>query len=414
MKIPFSNYKGGVKQIETNFKLPMMKELFETTFSQFSDLHFINEKLKKENITSIVTAAGTQFNFGVRNRRFAGGNNLPSGRYFTICSENDFNDFGALRDEMFAYYNGDSGISPMIFDPLVDTWLSNYLISQGFISEEDSKYPYYLFIYEFAKETDKNKNLESEFVEKIIGSKAFVTYGIRETILDIDKVIDLRLPETQDWFLKTFVALELENESIASKKTGMYFLPKKQISSFEELLPSIISLETGGGDIFGQAIGTWLRCNGANGLIFPSARSTCENNIEDGVITSCKGWILVLYKDAPLPEENNLFGNKVTWSDPDHNHIKVKYISGGNKKGSMSIRGAKEWNLLNFDIEKQIAFGKLEVSPISELIGSKNFQISRMVNRILDSQSGANALWFQDFNTADFIQWHEEQWKGNT
>jgi hypothetical protein len=130
--------------------------------------------LKKGNISRLGICSGTQFNFGVRNRRFAGGSNLPSGRYFSICPENDFNDFGTLRDEMFAYYSGDSGISPMIFDPQVDAWLTDYLISQDFFTKEDSKYPYYLFIYVFAKETVKRFGYRLMY---------FIASSLRRTLL---------------------------------------------------------------------------------------------------------------------------------------------------------------------------------------------------------------------------------------
>lgn len=407
MDIPFSNYKGGLKQLNTDFKFPFMRDVFDTIFSKFNDLHDMYEKLKKEGINTIVTAAGTEFNFGKRNRRFAGGGDLPSNRYFTICSEDDFNDFGTLRDEMYAYYSGASGIIPEIFDPKVDTWLTDYLLSEKFFTEEDARYPYYFCTCLLETETDRNKKLLHDYKDLLTTTKSAITYGIRQISADIDKIIDLRLPDTQDWFFKTFVNLELENTEAAAKKSGIHYLGKGTVNGFEELLPSIMSLEIGGGDIFGQAVGAWLRSNGANGLIFPSARSTCENKVHNGTVTDYKGWILVLYKDAPPPEEKNLFGNKATWKDRDHDHIKVKHIASGEERGSISIRGAKEWSLLNFDLEKQIAKGK-QIPQAARMIGSVNFEITQAVNYILDNQAKENQLWFHDTDTVDFIRWCEE------
>jgi hypothetical protein len=172
----------------------------------------------------------------------------------------------------------------------------------------------------------------------------------------------------------------------------------------------IVSLEIGGAMILSQAIGQWLRRNGANGLIFPSARSNTFCRVNDGQHTEWGGWNLVVYAGAEPPVEENLFGRMSVWRDKDHNHIHVDYTADGADRGSFSIRGAREFNLLQFDLNKQLACG-IRKHPVGDLLGVTNWRLSQSVNEMLDLESKEQTLWYQDIDYTRFVTWLEQRWR---
>ena len=319
-EIPFKAFHGPVKQIETNFKFPAMRVLYETCFSAFNKLDAQYADLKAQGINNILTASGAEFNFGYRPRRFSGGPGLPSGRYFSVCDSarfhhnETFHDNGTLRDEITAYYSSQSGIVPAIFDPHLEPDILDVLRSQG-VSEDDLKYPLYLIDFSLERETDDNIAVRSGDINLKKGDRSAFTYGIRQYLLKLEKVIDLRYPDTQDWFFRTFVALELENEAAAAEETKLHFLGKKPLTSFAELLKVLVGLEVGGGKVLTQAIGHWLRAHGADGLVFPSARSNAHVQVQDGRPIQYSGWNLVVYQGATDVVQTRLFGRMSTWKD---------------------------------------------------------------------------------------------------
>lgn len=411
-EIPFSTFSGNLKQLETEFREPIMRALFETCFSKFSDLDADYARLKQDGINYLVTAAGSEYNFGFRPRRFAGGPGLPPSRYFVVCDADSYNDRGTLRDELTAYYQGASGIRPMIFDPLADPFVLEQLLETGSVTEESLQYPLYYVVFRLERRTDRNAHLAQGSHALAPGEAIGVTYGVRQYSARIDRVVDLRDPDTQDWFVKTFVDLELENAEAAERETGVTHIPRKPpLESFERMLPVITSLQTGGGASFGQAVGHWLRRHGANGLIFPSARSNVFCRVRNGVPSEWGGWNMVVYAGAAEPEPRNLFGQMNTWRDPDHDHIRVHYVDQGDARGTMSVRGLREFNLVDFDFDKRIACGAAETNVLLEVTGVRNAQMSSFTNAVLDAEERANHLWFNDVDYVSFVEWLESRWR---
>jgi hypothetical protein len=409
--IPFTEFHGRIKQLETAFNFPVMREFFEPSFSAFNDLDEHYAALKRQGIHRVVTAAGVEFNFGYRPRRFSGGPGLPPGSYFSLCDDDTFNDHGTLRDEITAYYSGLSGNTVTVFDPTIEKYVLDHLEHMAGMSAEDLAYPLYYFKYRIERRTTRNAALFERENPFTIGQHAGITYGVRQFAGEVDRIIDLRNPETQQWFLETFVALELENEGRAADEARIIFPKKEPIASFGELLKVIVSLETGGGMIFGQAVGHWLRQHGARGLIFPSARSNAFNKARNGVPVEWGGWNFVDYADAEPPVPVNLFGGMGTWRDRDHDHIHVDYTADGPNQGSFSIRGAREFNLLDFDLKKRVACGLLEESIEAELTGVRNEAISREVNRILERERLRRTIWYEDTDYMGFVTRLEEGWR---
>jgi hypothetical protein len=415
MSLPFSTFDGQLKQLDTDFKYPIMRELFDAAFPAFEGLELQQSSLQEAGIKAVVSTGGVQLTTGRRARRFAGDTNLPPGRYFTLCERDTFDDQGTLRDELYGYYRGGRSVDVAIFDPTVDTEIFADFQARNLISAEQILTPLYAFMYRIPRRTAANQHLLDQYGEHLtVGRSFMITYGVRWLDATIEKVIDLRRPDTQDWFVSTFVEMELANERRAWQETGPFFFPKKRLTSFAELLPVIVSLEMGGGNAFGQAVGAWLRQQGANGLIFPSARSNAECHVWDGQTSECRGWNMVLYGGAQPPTESNLFGHSMTWRDPDHDHIRVHHTANGAQRGSLSIRGTKEWNLLNFDIQRQIAHGRIDGSTVgfsvAMMTGTLHAAITARANEFLDNAAKKDCLWFRDVDTTSFMILNQECW----
>jgi len=405
--IPLSTFRGHLRQMETNFALPMMGPFFDAAFSAFKTIDEGRAGLAKDNIRKIVTASGTEVNFGSRPRRFAGGPGLAKGSYFTVCSGPDFNDHGALRDEMTAYFGGDSGILAAIFDPTTEPFVKDLVREAG--APEDA--PFLMFIYEVCRQTAQNAPLLALDPE-YLGQKVAITYGVRQTEAEIEAVLDLRRPDAQEWFARTFIALEVAGRAIAEEQSGIRFLRlAPDLTTFAELLPTLLNLQTGGGSTFSQAVGQWLRHHGVSGLIFPSTRANAFVTVERGEPVEWGGWNLVLYAHAEPPTSEQLFGMMANWSDPDHDHLRIHYDAEGDGRGSFKVRGSREFNLIDFDIKKRIAAGVMEDNVAADVTGVRNDQISRLVNRVLDAEGAEGVLWTRPLDYMSFVEWLEQAWR---
>jgi hypothetical protein len=113
----------------------------------------------------------------------------------------------------------------------------------------------------------------------------------------IENVVDLRLPTVRDWFFDKF----FEGDGEVFKKILVSY--KKSEGSFLQMLPSLVYPDLGGNDIT-HAIGTWLRLNRVNALVYPSARCDVKCVVQNGKVLEehCWGWNLVDYRGAPEPK----------------------------------------------------------------------------------------------------------------
>jgi hypothetical protein len=403
--IPFTTYTGSVRQFETRFPLPQIAVFYGLCFSLFEDID--RQHADDSQITYVVTAAGTQYNFGSRPRRFAGGPGLRPESYSTISTPTG--DRGALRDELTAYYSGSAGIWVMIYDPTVEEWVTDHLREQG-VPDVDLPLLYIVYKLEETMSADTLAKIHQVDPSFRIGEKLGMTYGVRQSDITLERVIDLRYPEAQEWFVETFVALEVE---AASQQRGpvIYLNTGRPPSTFGEMLPVISSLETGGGMVFSQAVGAWLRAHGANGLIFPGARSNCHSVVDDGELVSSSGWNLVRYEGATAPVNNDLFGLMGQWQDPDHDHIRVRFAETGSARGSLSIRGAREFNLIDFELKRCHARGvRDDDDPAQHATGWRNALISETVNHMLDAEAEDGDIFDQEAGYVSILNFLENHW----
>lgn len=108
----------------------------------------------------------------------------------------------------------------------------------------------------------------------------------------VERIFDLRQLRTQRW-LTAFLP----------KGDDMLSMPMaKSLDSFSQMLPSLTYWERGGSDLT-DALGKYLRRKGANGLVFPSARSDVKCEFLHGNLESFRGWNFVDYRGTrPLSD----------------------------------------------------------------------------------------------------------------
>jgi hypothetical protein len=161
--------------------------------------------------------------------------------------------------------------------------------------------------------------------------------------VEIDRVIDLRRPDTANWFTSALSQLNwfehlpdpevFEDVEDLTKwihisgynpagfdpdkvpqPTGFNAFPFKPVlKSFADLLPALLCQSIGGGRGAPQIAGLWLRTLGVNGLIFPSARCDSRVAVRNGEVVQWSGFNFVDYRNAQSPEHLAALDLSVGW-----------------------------------------------------------------------------------------------------
>jgi hypothetical protein len=96
----------------------------------------------------------------------------------------------------------------------------------------------------------------------------------------IGGVLDLREPAARTWLVAQFNrTFRLEDREFP------VLLGRDRPDNFEQILPSLLDQWLGGGWTTGNMAGLFARQAGANGLIYPSARSNAWVELTDNVVT---------------------------------------------------------------------------------------------------------------------------------
>ena len=105
----------------------------------------------------------------------------------------------------------------------------------------------------------------------------------------IENVFDLRQLKTQQWLVEFLPEGNKSLSKVADK-----------FSTFIEMLPSLTSPDRGGTD-FTDALGGYLPVQGANGMVFPSARCNVKCEFYNGELNDYSGWNFVDYRQLDKP-----------------------------------------------------------------------------------------------------------------
>jgi hypothetical protein len=171
--------------------------------------------------------------------------------------------------------------------------------------------------------------------------------------LTFERLIDLRMPETRQWFVTEFTRLKNVAPPVP------VFPLAGPLDDFKDLLPTLLSQGLGGTAGVTQAAGSWLRRLGAEALIFPSARADMSVSISDGELQDWYGWNLVDYRRAPPPTVGSFVNVSPEWDRypttlhhdlilgesverapaMEFSHVKILANDNGPNAGSLRVTG---------------------------------------------------------------------------
>ncbi len=311
---PKQTFKGFLKQHAHSELSPDERMLFEWLFPGFAgeseeDIRRLAESFEK----LIGEYSGGLLNVipgESRQRRFSGPN-LSRRRYFSVCQSKHGDDNQTLAHELRAYRNPVKTGLVEVIDLALGCEFSVTDDTVHFEPEPSIA----VIIHEIDRLPPVLKKMPFQVLPNYRG-KPLHLYRFSYHLLEkeIEGVVDLRYPETREWFYNTFRKI-YEDRPPIPKNSPMYttaFSPfhlENQYpptpKTFWEMLPTLVNPDRGGGNpgttgSTVQYIGHWLRNHGVNGFIYPSARANFEIIFKSGELESYSGWNLVYYASDPL------------------------------------------------------------------------------------------------------------------
>lgn len=319
--IPFTSFDGFVKSL--NFSTLSTDEMVIAKFA-FAGFSEQQTQITKERqlATSLELTQLSDLIYGSRNkRRFSPGNFFPPGRYCSLVNiPSDGDDFGTMRGELNAYR--DPIYSGYVHTVDYTGHQTNPLSSSYFLRDEAGAkrirwltgspaaifpHGFLILLYDLDKfkshightEFERFKALYSGAIQEECYSKSIVLEDTESGIvapflsaqlgwdikkISVDKVIDLRLREVQNWFIRSFQGGILG-------LTWSHF----PAGDFMEALPFLMSPRIGGGQLT-SAFGIWAFLKGANGIIYPSARNDVRVRWLGGDLAEHRGWNFVDFR----------------------------------------------------------------------------------------------------------------------
>lgn len=289
--LPLSSFRGSLRCIRLAAQPQEVRDVFRECFPLFfaekTHEDFARaQKWGSEAKLDVVMVEGVP-------RRFEGNDSLSRGCYYTVV-QRDGTDGGTLLQELYAYLRRDT--------------IPRYFIFDLSIAHSDALIPTFLH------------GLNAFLFVPLSGHgnlQPLIAHAETAEVA-IDGVVDLRIPETLRWVSK----------EVQSGLGGIYrrvhpYVPEHP----QELLPSLMWPAVGGGDVnspgvLNRVIGHVLRDQGANGLIFPSARRDAGVVVNCGVLESWGGWNLVDYRSSGPPAPQIL---KNVWLDHTSYPISFPY-----------------------------------------------------------------------------------------
>lgn len=294
-KIPLTEFIGMVRRVDTEHQEEIAATVLSIAFPRFAAINELFPSLGP---------------YPKPNRRFAGGESLPRGRYHSVCSSSTPDDHGTLANELWAYADqtitGPVEIEDLAFPRWIHTIPGlSFCKNSSTIGGPNTNRLAVIFMALENGEKTYFENLVEAFPKVPTGSLWHVSvpgdsdeiqwaadgcyvYYTTE-LVQIQNTLDLRQFDAQEFLV------ELVGSGELGLKLSLGDYP------FINLLTALCHPDLGGG-VIDDRIGTWLRMHGVGALVFPSARSDTFLRIKNGVTEDWRHWNLVDYRDTPLPK----------------------------------------------------------------------------------------------------------------
>ena len=188
---------------------------------------------------------------------------------------------------------------------------------------------------------DALKQIKADAVRSVPEAEEFVLRVPcamdRATITD---VLDLRLPEARSWLMH-FICNPPEDFHGAC----LHYVASQVGLNLSELQTDhwgrfvhIFGDTSFGGNEFTELLGSYLRCRGASGLVYPSARNDDVSLIKNGRLSFFYGWNFVDYRGAGRPKKWRAPAVKPRLRMLD-GHVEVLDARQGDEAGSVEMKG---------------------------------------------------------------------------
>jgi hypothetical protein len=338
-----------VKQLDTSSNSENEIAALDLAFPVFRQLD--NEFFFPGGWQPVRTGLGSKVLFvgRGRERRYAGDKTLDRGRYWSVCNENDGFDYSTLLNELRAYHGYTSRCEVYIYDStcdrekLVELHNKN-VIDLGIILNiaqqqfERINHPFLLLMIKARQMGEKAK------AAGLLPERLHVfLYGLRVKEIRIDNLFDLRSAQGRRWLFEQFLPFEIEQGAERRKNGNIRLYGKGPPSRIEDLIPILLSPEIGGANPFIQALGSWLRCNHCNGIVFPSARSDFSATECQGKLDDFRGWNFVDFRNSQPVDWKDHIGHIMDFDTYLGNFFSIKCTE-GEGFASIEVEGLRRQN----------------------------------------------------------------------
>lgn len=239
-------------------------------------------------------------------RRYDGGEHLERSCYYTVCNELNGNDRCTLRNELYGYNHFEYSGPIRVFDFAVESSMErfhqyqlNYRAAHPgvYIMGMDNGVRRYPFINRWLEHD--LYTLHSPRAPHLRFAVAHFPYKVEE--VHCQNILDLRERKAQDWLIEELKSYDIEDNKFKGETAHDWFY-----------VLSLIMDDLHGGNIVTSRIGATLRNAGVKGLVFPSARSNCAVNYQNGEVSDFRGWNFVRYDTSIVDYDRKIEGATVT------------------------------------------------------------------------------------------------------